>query len=97
MENGYVYEIKNGGLFQTDIDIVYENINKDYLDISKIKEMILNKSYTNKDNDYIYNLDNYVITIITDELNVREIKITINNDYYDLILSNIGQVKEIKY
>ena len=93
-DNNYTYEVKDGGLFQ--IDNLYSNIDKNYLDIEYIKNLIKDHEYTNEDNIYTYNLENTQIVINTSEDNITSIQI-INENNYKLEYSEIGNIKEINY
>ena len=93
-DNNYTYEVKNGGLFQ--IDNLYSNIDKNYIDIEYIKNLIKDKEYTKEDNIYTYNLENIQIIINTDKDNITSIQI-INENNYKLEYSDIGNIKEINY
>lgn len=93
-DNNYTYEVKDGGLFQ--IDNLYSNIDKNYIDIEYIKNLIKDKEYTKEDNVYTYNLENIQIIINTSEDNITSIQI-INENNYKLEYSDIGNIKEINY
>ena len=93
-DNNYTYEVKNGGLFQ--IDNLYSNIDKNYIDIEYIKNLIKDKEYTKEDNIYTYNLENMQIIINTDKDYITSIQI-INENNYKLEYSDIGSIKEINY
>ena len=93
-DNNYTYEVKNGGLFQ--IDNLYSNIDKNYIDIEYIKNLIKDKEYTNEDNVYTYTIENNQIIINTDEDNITSIIIS-NENNYKLEYSEIGSIKEINY
>ena len=93
-DNNYTYEVKDGGLFQ--IDNLYSNIDKNYIDIEYIKNLIKDHEYTKEDNVYTYNLENIQIIINTSEDNITSIQI-INENNYKLEYSDIGNIKEINY
>ena len=93
-DNNYTYEVKDGGLFQ--IDNLYSNIDKNYIDIEYIKNLIKDKEYTNEDNKYVYELENMQIIINTDNDNITSIMIN-NENNYKLEFSDIGNIKEISY
>ena len=83
-ENGYTYEVKDGGLFQ--IDNLYTNIDSTLLDVNNIKSLIKDITPYNTDETYNYNLGDKNITIYSDEKQITKIEITMNNDYYHLVI-----------
>ena len=93
-DNNYTYEVKNGGLFQ--IDNLYSNIDKNYLDIEYIKNLIKDQEYTNEDSKYTYTIESTQIIIDTSEDNITSIQV-INENNYKLEYSDIGSIKEINY
>ena len=93
-DNNYTYEVKDGGLFQ--IDNLYSNIDKNYLDLEYIKNLIKDYEYTNEDNVYTYMIENMQVIINTDKDNITSIQI-INENNYKLEYSDIGNIKEINY
>ncbi len=93
-DNNYTYEVKNGGLFQ--IDNLYSNIDKNYLDIEYIKNLIKDQEYTNEDSKYSYTIESTQIIIDTSEDNITSIQV-INENNYKLEYSDIGSIKEINY
>ena len=93
-DNNYTYEVKNGGLFQ--IDNLYSNIDKNYIDIEYIKNLIKDQEYTKENNIYTYNLENIQIIINTSEDNITSILIN-NENNYKLEYSEIGNIKGINY
>ncbi|MBQ7030972.1 MAG: hypothetical protein IJN13_01195 [Bacilli bacterium] len=97
IDNGYSYQVNNGGLDK--VDTIYDvKIDANYLDASQIKSMIHGKEYViENENSYIYNLDTKKIIIVTNEESVTNIEVIIGEDYYKLEISGIGLVKEIKY
>ena len=97
IDNGYSYQVNNGGLDK--VDTIYDaKIDANYLDVSQIKSMIHGKEYViENENSYIYNLDTKKIIIVTNEESVTNIEVIIGEDYYKLEISGIGLVKEIKY
>ncbi|MBQ8902472.1 MAG: hypothetical protein IJY87_05385 [Bacilli bacterium] len=97
IDNGYSYQVNNGGLDK--VDTIYDvKIDANYLDVSQIKSMIHGKEYViENENNYIYNLDAKKIIIVTNEESVTNIEVIIGEDYYKLEISGIGLVKEIKY
>ena len=96
LENGYTYAVNNGGLDK--IDSIYaENINKEYLDINRIKEFIKDIEYTKNENDYVYNLSDKIIKIFTTKENIKNVEIYLGDNYYKLEFNDIGLVKEVKY
>jgi len=96
LENGYIYQVNNGGLDK--VESIYDiGIDSNYLDVLKIKEMILDKEYVVSENKYSYELEDKKIDIYTDENNINKIEIFIEEDYYKLNLESIGEIKEISY
>ena len=93
-DNNYTYEVKDGGLFQ--IDNLYSNIDKNYIDIEYIKNLIKDKEYTKEDNKYTYTIGSTQIIINTDKDNITSIQIN-NENNYKLEYSEIGSIKEINY
>ena len=93
-DNNYTYEVKDGGLFQ--IDNLYSNIDKNYLDLEYIKNLIKDYEYTNEDNVYTYMIENMQVIINTDKDNITSIQI-INENNYKIEYSDIGNIKEINY
>lgn len=99
LENGYVYQVNNGGLDKVE-SIYLQNINVNYFDMNKLKEEIQGKSYvvdTNDSNKKIYSLDNKQIIIYEDDLAIKKIEIIVGETYYKLNINKIGLIKEIKY
>ena len=94
-ENNYIYAVNNGGLDK--IDNLYEGINMELLDITNLKNMLNEVKYQENNNSYIYNLEDKVITVYSDNLNITRINISMENAYYDLSFYDIGLVTEIKY
>ncbi len=94
-ENGYTYEVKDGGLFQ--IDNLYTNLDSTLLDVNNIKSLIKDITPYNTDETYNYYLSDKNITIYSDEKQITKIEITMNNDYYHLEFSDINAIKEINY
>lgn len=94
-ENNYIYAVNNGGLDK--IDNLYEGINMELLDIINLKNMLNEVKYQENNNSYIYNLEDKVITVYSDNLNITRINISMENAYYDLSFYDIGLVTEIKY
>lgn len=94
-ENGYTYEVKNGGLFQ--IDTLYNEIDSSLLDITNIKNLINNQEYKIEDDKYIYTLDNREIIISTNDNDITNIEIKIGENIYNLNYSDIGKITDIAY
>lgn len=96
LENGYVYQVNNGGLDK--IETIYDkNINPELLDINKIKELIVDAEYTLTENKYTYVIEDKTINIFTTDTDIEKIEI-IHSDYsYLLEFSNIGKVDNITY
>lgn len=94
-DRGYIYEVIDGGLNQ--ISDLYNKINKNYIDLNYIKELIKTQEYTVNNHTYTYNFDNLTINIKTDETNVISIEIKENNDLYLLEYNDIGKIEKIDY
>lgn len=96
LENGYVYQVNNGGLDK--IETIYDkNINPELLDINKIKELIVDAEYTLTENKYTYVIEDKTINIFTTDTDIEKIEI-IHSDYsYLLEFNNIGKVDNITY
>jgi len=96
VDNGIIYEVKDGKLY--DLETLYENIDVNNLDVSKLKENISNKEYVEENNKYSYLFENNkTISVYTDSENIIKIEENIDDDYYKLEFTDIGLVEEIKY
>lgn len=95
IENNNIYEVIDQNL--KEINNLYDNINKDYLNIEYIKSLINNSEYSLENNIYSYNIDNIIINISADNENIQEIDILDNNDNYKLKFTEINMIKDVNY
>ena len=94
-ENKYIYEVIDGGLNQ--ISDLYFGINTNYLDINYLKNLIKNENYEENNGSYQYTLENVNIIVKTNDNNITNIDIYLENDYYKLSFTNINAIKDIHY
>jgi len=99
LENGYVYQVNNGGLDKIN-SIYLSTMNANYFDVNKLKEEINEKAYISDPSNSskkIYSLDYKEIIIYEDDSSINKIEVIIGEDYYKLSINKIGLIKEVNY
>ncbi|MBE6156514.1 MAG: hypothetical protein E7161_02090 [Firmicutes bacterium] len=96
IEDGAIHEVKDETLYR--LETLYEKLDVDNLDVSKIKSSIKNKEFNEENGKYSYLLENNKkVSVYTDSENITKIEIYIGKDYYKLEFTDIGLVEKIKY
>lgn len=96
IDSGVLYEVVDNQL--KELEDLYENIDKNIIDVDKIKESITSKEYLKDNNKYSYILENNkIVYVYVNNENIEKIEIYLGEDYYKLEFSDIGLVGEINY